>query len=346
MKKNKVLVTGAGGYIGCVLVPKLLEKGHQVVAVDRFFFGIEKLAPHDNLTIIKEDARCIKEELFQGIDAVIDLVAVSNDASGEMFNQETWQINHEARARTAKLAKKMGVKQYILPSSCSLYGFQDSLVTETSEINPLTTYAKATAKAEKEILPLADDDYVVTILRQATVFGVSPRMRLDLVINGMTYGAWLNKKLPLMRDGKQYRPMVHIQDTTDVMCLLLETEPTKINGQVFNVGGDNLNCQIAALGQKVVDVVSERYKCDVPIEWYGDPDHRSYQVSFAKIKEQLGWQPSRTVEFAIDEILQELESGKLTKTPETITLDWYKLLTEWDKKIQQVKMYDGILGIK
>lgn len=205
-----VLVTGAGGYIGSVLVPKLLKKGYRVKALDRYFFGKDKLSSSDNLEIIKDDVRMISEKIFKDVDFVIDLVAISNDPSGERFNEATWQINYQARVNIAKMAKKMRVKQYILPSSCSIYGFQEDIVDENSPTNPLTTYAKANEKAEKEILPLADNNFVVTVIRQGTVFGYSPRMRFDLAINGMTFGAWKTGKLPLMRDGSQYRPFIHI----------------------------------------------------------------------------------------------------------------------------------------
>jgi nucleoside-diphosphate-sugar epimerase len=340
-----VLVTGAGGYIGSVLVPKLLKQGYRVKAVDRFFFGKEKLPKEENLELIQEDTRKLKEDLFDDVDYVIDLVAISNDPSGEYFNKATWQINYKARVRTAKLAKKKGVKRYILPSSCSVYGFQEKIVNENSKTNPLTTYAKANEKAEQGVLSLADDTFIVTVIRQATVFGFSPRMRFDLVINGMTYGAWKTGKLPLMRDGSQYRPVVHVQDTTDVMIMLLTAEAEKINGEIFNVGGDHLNYQIGKIGEIVARTVEKETGRKVEIEWYGDPDKRSYRVSFKKIREVLNWTPKWTVEMGAREIVQKLESGELDKTVETITLDWYKELEKWYNLIKELELYGGILNI-
>ncbi len=340
-----VLVTGAGGYIGSVLVPKLLKKGYKVKAIDRYFFGEDKLPNQENLIKIKEDTRRLKEEIFADIDYVIDLVAISNDPSGEAFSEVTYQINHISRVRSANIAKKMGVKRYILPSSCSVYGFQKEKVNENSKTNPLTIYAKANERAEKGILLLADDSFCVTVIRQATVFGYSPRMRFDLAINGMTYGAWKNKKLPLMRNGSQYRPMIHVQDTTDVMILLLEVDKKKINGEIFNVGGENLNYQIGELGRIVAKTVSEKIGEEVKIEWYGDPDHRSYQVDFSKIKNILGWQPKWDAKKGVEEIVKKLESGELEKTTQTITLKWYQELIKWHKIIKNIEKYGGILEI-
>ena len=341
-----VLVTGAGGYIGSILVPKLLNKGYKVKALDRFFFGKEKLKEVENLVLIQDDVRKYDPSLLDNVDYVIDLVAVSNDPSGEYFNKATWQINYMARVRTAKLAKERGVKRYILPSSCSIYGFQKEIVDETSPTNPLTTYAKANEKAEQGVLPLADDDFVVTVIRQSTVFGYSPRMRFDLAINGMTYGAWKTGKLPLMRDGSQYRPMIHVQDTTDVMIMLLSADKEKINGEIFNVGGDELNYQIGKLGEIVAKVVEEETGKPVTIEWYGDPDKRSYKVSFRKIRERLGWTPKWNAEAGVRELVKKLEEGSLDKTVETITLNWYKELEKWYKIIKEVDMYGGILNIE
>jgi nucleoside-diphosphate-sugar epimerase len=285
-------------------------------------------------------------EHFAEVDGVIDLVAISNDPAGERFREVTWQINYLSRVHTAQLAKLAGVKRYILPSSCSIYGFQPGVVDETSPINPLTTYAKANRRAEEGVLKLADEEFIVTVIRQATLFGYSPRMRFDLAINGMTYGAWKFQKLPLMRDGTQYRPMLHVQDTTDLMIELLKAPADLINGEIFNAGGDELNYQIGKLGEIVARIVEEITGKRVEIEWYGDPDKRSYRVSFRKIREKLGWTPKWRAEDGVKEIVEKLEKGELEKGPDTLTLNWYEELTRWFKIIKEVEKYGGILEIE
>ncbi|ABS77387.2 NAD-dependent epimerase/dehydratase [Coxiella burnetii] len=346
MIMETVLVTGAGGYIGSVLVPKLLNKGYHVKAVDRFYFGSDKLSQHPHLELINEDVRRLQPSLFTNVDYVIDLAAVSNDPSGDIFEKATWEINHQARVQSATLAKQQKVKRYILPSSCSIYGFQKGAVDETAKTNPLTTYAKANEKAEKEILPLATDDFTVTVMRQATVYGYSPRMRFDLAINGMVYGAWKDKCIPLMRDGTQYRPMVHVQDTTDVMVLLLQADASEINGQIINVGCEEQNYQLQPLGQLIAEVVGQKLDEKIAIEWYGDPDHRSYYVSFDKIKRILNWQPQWDAAKGAVELIEKLKNNQLQKTAETITLNWYQELEKWHRILQPVIKYDGILNIK
>ncbi len=338
----RVFVTGAGGYIGTTLVPMLLERGYAVRALDRFFFGQHLLPQHDRLEVLQEDSRRIRAEHLTDIDYVIDLAALSNDPSGEHFQQATWQINHASRVRTAKLAKQMRVKRYILPSSCSIYGWQDEevIVDEESPTNALTTYAKANEAAEGDVLRLADRDFCVIIIRQATVYGYSPRMRFDLAINGMTYGAWKTGKLPLLRDGTQWRPMVHVKDTSRAMCFLLEADQDAVNGQVLNVGSNENNYQLLPLAE----LVAETLPMDVNIEWYGEPDHRSYQVAFDKIK-SLGWKAEFTAKDGALEIYESLASGQVDKTPQTMTLQWYQELVKWHQIISGVEMYGGIVEI-
>lgn len=341
---KKILVTGASGYVGSVLVRLLLEKKFHVIAIDRFFFG-DRLPEHQNLIKIKADSRTLKPELFKEVTTVIDLVALSNDPSGELFQDITYEINHKSRARTAKLAKELGVKQYILPSSCSIYGFQDLQVNELSHTNALTTYAIANEKAEQDVLALCDNTFCVTVLRQATLFGYSPRMRFDLAINGMTLGVFKHGRIPLMRDGKQIRPMLHVKDTSELMCMLIDTDYSIINNQIFNVGGNAQNYQLAELAQSVCKVAKEITGKEVPIDWYGDPDKRSYNVCFDKIKNTLNWTPQYDVAFGVKEILEKLKNNELKDTPDTITLNWYQQLIEWHKIIKETELADNILHL-
>ena len=336
------MVTGGGGYIGTTLVPMLLNAGFRVRVLDRFFFGRDLLPAHANLEVIVEDSRRLAEAHVQDIDAVIDLVAISNDPSGELFQDATYQINHRSRVRCAELAKAAGAKRYILPSSCSIYGFQDPdvIADESSPPQPLTTYARANAMAERDALRLADERFCVVVLRQATVFGLSPRMRFDLAINGMTYGAWKTGKLPLMRDGSQWRPMVHVRDTARAQCFMLEIDESRINGQIFNVGSAANTYQIGPLGEVVADCVPK----EVAIEWYGDPDHRSYRVAFDKI-EALGYRTELTAADGVAEVCEALAAGRIDRDPRTITLDWYKQLVEWHRIVRDVEMHGGIIDL-
>ena len=336
-----VLLTGAGGYIGSVLAKMLLEAGYAVRALDRYFFGptLERLRPNPALKLIKADVRDFDPRLMEGVWAVVDLAALSNDPAGELDPKVTLAINHQGRARVARLAKEYGAERYVLASSCSVYGFQEGLLDETSPTNPLTTYAEANLKAEQSNLPLADECFCVTALRQATVYGLSPRMRFDLAINGMTLGLWRDGKIPLLRDGSQWRPFVHVRDTSRAFLAVLQAPKELVNGQVFNVGADEQNYQILPLAQQIAQALGKPFV----FEWYGLSDHRSYRVSFAKIKKTLGFAPQFTPADAAREIAAALEAGRVVPDDRTITLKWYKNLLEWHRLIREVELDGRIL---
>jgi nucleoside-diphosphate-sugar epimerase len=323
---KRLLITGAGGYIGCRLVEYLQDKGYEIKALDRFYFGREKLQKvlkGSGVELIEEDIRLFDPEILRDVDVVADLAALSNDPTGELDPVKTWSINYLGRFRVAVLSKIMGVKRYILPSSCSVYGFQEDVVSENSTVNPLTTYAKANYKAEVDIKRLAEDKFSVVILRFATVYGYSLRMRFDLAINGMVKGFFKNGKIPILRDGTQYRPFVHVMDVCKAIHLAMEAEDEKVKGEVFNVGSNEQNVQIFELAQRVAKAIGVEFN----YEWYGLPDHRSYRVNFDKIREVLGFYPDYTIEDGAREIYNALKSGELNPDdPTTITVEWYKKL--------------------
>jgi len=310
----KVLVTGAGGYIGSTLVPLLLDAGHEVRAVDRFFFGRDKLPEHERLECIELDVRKLSSDIFKGVDAVIDLVAISNDPSGEAFKAQTWEINRRARYVCARTAKAAGVKRYILPSSCAVYGFQDEIATEQTEPNPLTTYAKANLHAERDVLRLASDAFCVTVLRQATAYGPSPRMRFDLSLNVMTYEAIMRGIVSVGRDGSQWRPFASVFDLARAQMFMLDAPADAINGQIFNAGGENV--QLKSLAESISRATHAK------IAWEGQPDKRSYRVDFSKL-EALGFQRMHSVSDGVRHVVEAVKLG-LDRTPETITLGWYQ----------------------
>jgi len=337
----KVLVTGGAGYIGSILCRMLIEKGFDVICLDRFFFGFDSIEEiRDRIKIVKDDIRWFNPNILKGIDAVIDMASLSNDPSGELDPQKTLEINYEGRVRVARLSKKYGVKKYVLASSCSVYGFQEGILTEESALNPLTTYAKANVLAEKEILPLADKLFTTTALRQATVYGFSYRMRFDLAINGMVLGFYKNGKIPIMRDGKQWRPFVHVKDTSNAFIKVLEAEPELVNGQIFNVGSDEQNFQIFELAKLIAESINMPFN----YEWYGSPDNRSYKVSFKKIKETLNFKPQYTPREGAREVFETLKDGRLNPDdPRTITVKWYKHLLEMQAFIKNVEIKGKLL---
>jgi nucleoside-diphosphate-sugar epimerase len=337
----RVLVTGGAGYIGSILTRALLEKGYDTAVLDRMFFGTDPIKDiTDQITLVKDDVRWFRPDALDGIDAILDLASLSNDPSGELDPKKTLEINYEGRVRVAKLAKKHRVQRYVLASTCSVYGFQEGTLTEESPTNPLTTYSKANVLAEKEILPLADKSFTATALRQATVYGFSPRMRFDIAINGMVLGFFKNGKIPIMRDGKQWRPFVHVRDTSNAFIRTMESDPELVNGQIFNVSNDKQNVQIYDLAKLVADAI------DLPFnyEWYGSPDTRSYKVSFDKITKTLNFNPQYTPKEGAREVYNALNEGKLDPDDmRTITVKWYKHLLEMHSLLADLEINGRLL---
>jgi nucleoside-diphosphate-sugar epimerase len=324
----KILVTGGAGYLGTTLVPQLVDAGHDVVVVDRFFFGrapLERLSKGGHLTLVQEDVRWVSGTLFQGIDAVVDMAALSNDPAGDLDPWKTFEINYLGRSRTARLAREAGVRRYILTSSCSVYGFQDGLLTEESSPKPQTAYARANLLAEGDVLPLKTADFAPIAIRFATLYGVSARMRFDLAVNAMVLRGLQTGKLPVMKDGDQWRPFLHVADAARAIGLLLGSDTERFAGRTINVGADDQNFQLRDLAELLAAAVTTH----PTLEWYGAPDHRSYRVSFERAEKELGFKPAYRPIDTAHEIERDLKNGGVDTGPRSMTVDWYRhLLTD------------------
>tara|TARA_B110000438_G_scaffold286252_1_gene317283 strand:- start:65 stop:1081 length:1017 start_codon:yes stop_codon:yes gene_type:complete len=319
-----ILVTGGAGYVGSVVIPQLIEDGHYVKCLDRFFFGDKYLLQNqfkNKLELIRDDIRWFDSKILKNIDIVLDLAAISNDPAGDLNPEKTYEINHKGRARVAKLSKEQGVKKYILASSASIYGQQDTIANENAEVKPLTAYSKANRNAEIDNLQLNDENFSVTGLRFSSVYGNSPRMRFDTAINVMVLDLFKNKKISVHGKSNK-RPFVHIKDVVRAYQAVINAPQEKISGEIFNIGSEDQNFEMGNLAQEIVK--HTKMKCE--IELSDTNDHRSYFASFEKIKEAIGYSTKYTVKEGVEEIFEELSSKRLKDTIETKTVEWYKKL--------------------
>jgi nucleoside-diphosphate-sugar epimerase len=322
--QRTVVLTGGAGYVGSVLARYLVSQGMSVRVIDRCFFG-NPFIGEPEVAVLEKDVRQISESDLMGVSDVIDLAAISNDPAGDLDERLTFEINFEARRRLQKLCASSGVERYLLASSCSVYGFNDDVVNEESPLNPLTNYARANALAEESAMALRDSGTVFSAVRQATVYGPSSRMRYDLVVNAMALNVIQGKPLRVLREGTQWRPLVHVSDTSRAMLTILNAPADLVNGQIFNVGSDDQNFTILELAT----LISTTLGRELNLEWYGAPEYRSYRASFEKIRHTLDFLPQITLEMAVMQIERGLKDGSLEPRPESYTLPWYsKLLTD------------------
>ncbi len=278
----RVLVTGSHGYIGSVLAPELAGAGHDVAGLDAFYyagcdFGSELAA----IPTARRDVRDVTAADFRGFDAVVHLAALSNDPIGDLNERWTYDINLDGTLRVARAAKEAGVKRFVFASSCSMYGASgsDDLLDENAPLRPLTAYAESKVRAEEGLASLGDHDFVVVSMRNATVYGVSPRLRLDIVLNNLAGWAHTTGMIRLLSDGSSWRPLIHVRDLSRAARVMLEAPAERVRDEAFNIGSDDQNYLVRDLAGVLADVTG----CEIELAGGASPDPRSYRVDFSKL---------------------------------------------------------------
>ncbi len=277
----RVLITGHKGYIGTVMVPMVQAAGHEVIGLDSDLYrnstygkGMPEVAE-----LIK-DIRDIEKTDLHGVDAIIHLAGLSNDVLGDLNPELTYDINHKASVRMAEMAKDVGIKRFVFASSCSNYGAAgDQMQTEQGELHPVTAYAISKVRVERDLAQLADDNFSPVIMRNATAYGVSPRIRFDIVLNNLTAWAFTTGHVLLKSDGTPWRPIVHIEDISMAAIGALESPRDVVHNQVFNVGINSENYQMRQLADIVGKTVPN---CEIKFADGAEPDKRNYRVDFTK----------------------------------------------------------------
>lgn len=283
----KVLVTGTEGYLGSLLAPLLMERGDEVIGVDTGFYKVGWLYNASELTpkTLNKDIRNITIADLEGVEAIVHMAELSNDPTGQLSPNITYDINHKGSVRLATLAKQAGVRRFVYMSSCSVYGvaIEGQTTDETSPVNPQTAYAECKALVEHDVQAIGDDDFSPTFLRNATAFGASPRMRFDIVLNNLAGLAWTTKRIKMTGDGTPWRPLVHALDIVKAILCTLEAPRDLVHNQIFNVGDPAHTYRVRDIAEIVAAVF---VGCDLS---FGDhnADNRSYRVSFDKINAQL-----------------------------------------------------------
>jgi nucleoside-diphosphate-sugar epimerase len=309
----KVLVTGHHGYIGSVVAPALKEAGHEVVGFDTFYYrGCDFGHENEFEPALALDLRDVQPDDLDGFDAVVHLAALSNDPLGDFNPDWTYAINRDGTGTLARAAKKAGARRFVFASSCSMYGAAegDAALTEAAPLRPLTPYAESKVAAEEGLTELAGDDFAPVSMRNATVYGLSPRLRLDIVLNNLVAWAHTTRAIRLQSDGSSWRPLIHVRDVARATIALLEAPEEVVRGEAFNVGSDVQNYRIRDLAEIVHNRLPH---CDVTFAEGASADPRSYRVDFSKFDStfpqcRFQW----TAERGADELAQAYEDVGLT----------------------------------
>ncbi len=300
----RVMVTGHRGYIGAVLVPRLLEAGHEVTGLDvDLYRGCDFGAAPREVPALELDVRDVEPEHCEGFDAVIHLAALSNDPLGDMNPELTYDINHRASVRLARAAKEAGVARFLFSSSCSLYGAGgEAPLTEEAGFHPVTAYGESKILVEQDLAKLADDEFSPVSLRNATVYGASPRLRADLVVNNLVGYAFTTGEVLIKSDGSPWRPLVHVEDVSRAFLALLEAPRSAVHAEAFNVGRQGENYRIRDVGAIVEAGVPGSRVAYAP---GASADTRNYRVDFSKLERAVpAFRPGWTVERGVAELLE------------------------------------------
>lgn len=308
----RILVTGSQGYIGTVLVPMLLNLGHDVTGLDSDLFEACTFGEGvPDIRVIKKDIRDVEASDVEGFDAVLHLAGLSNDPLGDLNPELTFEINHRAAVRLAELCKAKGVSRYIFASSCSNYGAAgENMVNEESQLNPVTPYGVAKVLVEQDVAKLADDRFTPVYLRNATAYGVSPRLRFDLVLNNLVAWAYTTGLVYIKSDGTPWRPIVHIEDISRAFIATLDAPKDAVHNQAFNVGINTENYRI----REIADVVKETVPgCRIEYAADGGPDKRCYRVECSKLPKAVpGFKPQWNVRKGAQELYEAYKRIGLT----------------------------------
>ncbi|MEK6276647.1 MAG: SDR family oxidoreductase [Actinomycetota bacterium] len=334
---RRVLLTGGAGYIGCVLTERLLRRGYEVRILDRLYWGEDPLAnTREQVELVVADVRDVPASALDGVNGVIHLAGLSNDPTAEYDPEANWEMNAVATEELGMACAETGIARFVLGSSCSLYdGLPPGMHDETAEVAPRGAYAESKHYAEQKLLALQEQGLSPVILRQGTVYGYSPRMRFDLVVNTFVKDALLNGRLLLHGGGWMWRPLVDVRDTADAMICALEAPAETAAGEIFNVLHSNY--QIRELAMLVAGSVQLLGR-QVELEETPAPDlTRNYECSNAKLAQRLGFSPSRSVVQAIADLLDEIDVSdrEMLTDPRHYNIRWLELLQEMTPRIER-----------
>jgi nucleoside-diphosphate-sugar epimerase len=334
---RRVLVTGGAGYIGCVLVPRLLERGYRVRVLDRLYWGDGPLAGfRERIELVEADVRQVPADALDGIDGVIHLAGLSNDPTAEYDPEANWQMNAVATEAIGRACVQRGVERFVLATSCSLYdGLPPGMHDEATPINPRGAYATSKRYAEEALLSLVPEGLVPVLLRNGTVYGWSPRMRFDLVVNTFVKDALLEERLLLHGGGWMWRPLVDVRDVSDAMIAALEAPADVVQGEIYNVLHSNYQIrELAMLVAGSVQLLGRQVRLE---EVPAPALTRDYECSNAKLSTHLGFYPTHSVVGAVSDLLERIDLADRASLshPRFYNIRWLELLNEVKPRLER-----------